>query len=106
MKFKLELPENYKIENKEDYMQLSDSDDDDKPERGGGFRQSRTGTGGGKKKGAATTAVTFKHEKPIIRERPESAKAFHSISANDPELKVIIINTYNFHFIYFYKGLL
>ena len=95
MKFKLDLPEDYMTHQNENYMQLSDSDDDDKPERGA-FRQSRTGTAGGKKKGAATVAVTFKHEKPIIRERPESAKAFHSVSANDPELKVTKI-----FFIYF-----
>ena len=85
----MELPEKY-LSRQNDYMQVSDSDDDDKPDRVATRQSKSGGHGGNKKKGAATPTVVFKHDKPIIRERPESAKALHSISANDPEFKVDI----------------
>jgi hypothetical protein len=79
-------------------MQLSDSDDEDKPDRppiGHGRTLSGTAKGGagGKKKagaGAAGPAVTvvFKRERPVVRERPVSARAFRTIAVSDPEIKV------------------
>lgn len=81
-------------------MQLSDSDDDDKPDLE--YKEKakvRVGTGG--KKGAkppsagggaaaivGKPAANFKREKPVIRERPHSAKLFRNVAINDPEFKV------------------
>lgn len=92
MRFKLELPEGY-VERQQYYMQLSDSDDDDKPDRPAKALPSSVNRGAaGKKKGgnnaSAKAEVHFKHERPIIRERPSSAKQFRMIAINDPEIKV------------------
>jgi hypothetical protein len=89
----MDLPDTYKVDN--NYLQESDSDDDDRPDRPS-KAVTRNGTaakgGAGAKKGGngKGAAVTFKHDKPIVRERPLSAKAFHQIAAHDPELKVIL----------------
>ena len=105
MKFGTDLPDSYSRDRERFYMQLSDSDDDDKPERQPNPRRSGTGGGagggggggaGGKKKtsggagagAAGKVEIKFKHERPVIRERPLSAKMFHNVSANDAELKV------------------
>ena len=96
MRFKLDLPDGY-VERQSYYMQLSDSDDDDKPDRPMRSVQhgSATRSGGGKKKGSnnanAKVDIRFKHERPIIRERPTSAKQFRTIAVNDPEIKVTIL---------------
>jgi hypothetical protein len=99
MRFKIDLPEGF-AEKQQYYMQLSDSDDDDKPERTTKGLHSASSTlkggAGGKKKGGggsgagASTKVeaTFRHERPIMRERPQSAKHFRTIALNDPEIKV------------------
>lgn len=93
MRFKVDRPEDYSTQQKV-YMQLSDSDDDDIPDRpikslksSKGIKKPSTA-----KKGPGPTAppapATFKHERPVVRERPVSAKMFHVISTNDPEFKV------------------
>jgi len=93
MRFKVERPEDYSTQQKV-YMQLSDSDDDDIPDRpikslklSKSIKKPSTA-----KKGPGPTApqapAMFKHERPVVRERPVSAKMFHAISANDPEFKV------------------
>lgn len=95
MRFKLDLPEGY-AERQQYYMQLSDSDDDDKPDRPPRTTYSSTvNRSGGKKKGgvgggsgAAKVEIHFKHEAPVVRERPASAKQFRAIALNDPEIKV------------------
>lgn len=95
MRFKLDLPEGY-AERQQYYMQLSDSDDDDKPDRPPRTTYSSTvNRSGGKKKGgagggsgAAKVEIRFKHEAPVVRERPASAKQFRAIALNDPEIKV------------------
>lgn len=74
------------------YMQLSDSDDDDKPDHPP-LRSSTApvripgvkSSGGGRGKKAV---VLFKRDKPVIRERPESAKSFRQIAMDDAEFKV------------------
>lgn len=107
MRFKISLPANYNAHDNQHYMQLSDSDDDDKPDRTvgsihGGTRSSigtaggntgkSTGAGGKKKAaggaGAKPGEALFKHEKPVIRERPVSAKQFRIVATADPEFKV------------------
>ena len=93
MRFKIDLPDGF-AERQQYYMQLSDSDDDDRPERQAKATTSAAaGKGGNKKKGgggAATTKVEaiFRHERPILRERPASARQFRTIALNDPEIKV------------------
>ena len=93
------------------YMQLSDSDDDDKPDRNtskavrrtvvmtggsaGGGGAGKSGGGAPKKSaGGAKTDVTFKHERPVDRERPVSAKMFHNVAANDSEFKVSELSSF------------
>lgn len=85
------------LERNEYYMQLSDSDDDDKPDR---MIKSSSGThvrahsskgnsgGGAANSKVVKPAAPFKHDKPVIRERPQSAKAFRRVAIEDPELKV------------------
>lgn len=97
MRFKTNLPDDY-AEHHKFYMQLSDSDDDDVPERSPSKPLRRTvvatgkgaGTGGPKKGGAGAgkPEVHFKHERPVDRERPVSARMLHTVSANDSEFKV------------------
>eukprot|EP01038_Epipyxis_sp_PR26KG_P004770 gene4770-6692_t len=91
MKFRTELPNAYQ----QHYLQISDSDDEDKPERIpistlNKSNKSTTGKAGNKKKGNNTTKVeiVFKHERPVVRERPQSAKQFRDIASNDPEFKI------------------
>lgn len=95
MRFKLSLPDGY-LEKHQYYMQLSDSDD----EKPVSTRASQVQTAGGeKKKGGgnnkqggnnkgATQVIYFKHEKPEVRDRPQSATILRSLAMNDPELKV------------------
>eukprot|EP01035_Chromulina_nebulosa_P021883 gene21883-28329_t len=90
MKFKTELKGNFSdYLPQENYMQISDSDDDDKPDRGTS-KPAHAAHGGNRKKGSKPTAaqIHFKHEKPVVRERPQSAKVFRAIAMDDPELKV------------------
>ena len=92
MRFKIDLPASY-MNKSQYYMQLSDSDDEDKPDRPSKASKSAIGAGGkgGKKKGANAAVkqeIFFKHEHPIVRERPISAKLFRQVAANDPEFKV------------------
>jgi hypothetical protein len=90
MRFKSTLPDEYS-EHQKFYLQLSDSDDDDKPERATkALRRTIVANGkGAPKKGAgAKPEVNFKHERPIDRERPVSAKMFHNVATNDSEFKV------------------
>ena len=94
MVFKHSLPSKYgksMLEKNEYYMQLSDSDDDDKPDRPSG---GRPGTNKAKGKAASSAvAVMFKRDKPIVRERPVSARMFRSVAINDPEFKVMYRHT-------------
>lgn len=94
MRFKTQLPDDYS-EHQKFYMQLSDSDDDDVPERATkALRRTvvATGKGGAAKKGAgAKPEVAFKHDRPVDRERPVSARMLHTVSANDSEFKVNFI---------------
>lgn len=90
MVFRHTLPASYsqkQLEKNQYYMQLSDSDDDDKPER---LARSRPQTKGAPKTGktGATGPVPFKRDKPIVRERPVSAKVFRDVANNDSEIKV------------------
>lgn len=115
MRFKMDLPDSFSVvDNCPDatvdvsthqfYMQLSDSDDDDRPDRPAlkqhitAGRAGTSGTAAGsakvgpakKRSGTAGKPVNaqFKHERPIVRERPQSAKLFRSVATADPELKV------------------
>eukprot|EP00598_Pedospumella_elongata_P000366 CAMPEP_0184973908 /NCGR_PEP_ID=MMETSP1098-20130426/5512_1 /TAXON_ID=89044 /ORGANISM="Spumella elongata, Strain CCAP 955/1" /LENGTH=756 /DNA_ID=CAMNT_0027496413 /DNA_START=91 /DNA_END=2361 /DNA_ORIENTATION=- len=98
MRFKNALPDEYSMtfsatEHQKFYMQLSDSDDDDVPDRPTlkPVRRTVVATGKGppKKGGAAAKPeVVFKHERPVDRERPLSAKMFHTVAMNDSEFKV------------------
>lgn len=98
MRFKNALPDDYSTtfsatEHQKFYMQLSDSDDDDVPDRPNLKPIKRTVVPTGKgapKKGAANAKpeVMFKHERPVDRERPLSAKMFHTVAMNDSEFKV------------------
>mmetsp|Transcript_15665 Transcript_15665/g.21440 ORF Transcript_15665/g.21440 Transcript_15665/m.21440 type:complete len:733 (+) Transcript_15665:63-2261(+) len=93
MKFKTELHGTFAEAQQQQYMQLSDSDDDDKPDRGVTNKPAHAAHGGARKKGGAAASKTagpvhFKHDKPVIRERPQSAKLFRAIAMDDPELKV------------------
>jgi hypothetical protein len=90
MRFKTHLPDDF-AEHQKFYMQLSDSDDDDVPERATkALRRTvvASGKGGAKKGAAGKPEIAFKHERPVDRERPVSAKMFHTVSANDSEFKV------------------
>jgi hypothetical protein len=90
MRFKSALPDEYS-EHQKFYLQLSDSDDDDKPERATkALRRTivSNGKGAPKKSAGAKPEVNFKHERPIDRERPVSAKMFHNVATNDSEFKV------------------
>jgi hypothetical protein len=90
MKFKNALPDDY-AEQQKFYMQLSDSDDDDRPDRPVKALKRTAVATGGKKEAAKKTdkvAIVFKHERPVDRERPTSAKMFHHVAANDAEFKV------------------
>ena len=108
MRFRSTLPPNFRskeqLDRTEYYMQLSDSDDEDKPEITA--RQSATtpfskpSTSKGGKKGSAgdkKAIVRFKRDKPVNRERPESATQFRTVASNDAEMKVSDIGCeYNF----------
>lgn len=90
------------LERTEHYMQLSDSDDEDKPDKVHAYASARGvagahankskdgGKSGGGKGGpnANKSIVHFKRDKPIVRERPVSAKLFRTVAINDPEIKV------------------
>lgn len=92
MRFRHDPPERFikNFEKQQYYMQLSDSDDDDKPDRSArGERSGVTRKAVSKKSsGGKPAPIMFKREKPIVRERPESAKMFRAIAQDDPELKV------------------
>lgn len=93
MRFKTALPEDFSTEQQKIYMQLSDSDDDDRPDRVTKvLRRTVVATAGknAPKKGAANKGaeVAFKHDRPVDRERPLSAKVLHAVAANDSEFKV------------------
>ena len=73
------------------YMQLSDSDDDDKSEIHPPIRLTSAPLNRGKQQAAPVkrNIVVFKHDKPVMRERPLSAKLFHALAKDDPESKVL-----------------
>jgi hypothetical protein len=76
-------------ERNEYYMQLSDSDDDDKPDIPYMAHVTQAPRPTGKtNRPSKTVMVQFKHERPVMRERPKSARQFHTIASDDPELKV------------------
>jgi len=97
MRFKLDVPEGY-YEQQKYYLQQqhSDSDDDNDQQQRRPMipplERRRTGlkstTGGGNGKNNTANIISFKHEKPIIHDRPQSASILRNLSSHDTELKV------------------
>jgi hypothetical protein len=94
MRFKNSAPEKFisNFEKQQYYMDLSDSDDDDKPNKTLAREKGGPTSRGNNKKGKDAKAqkgpVFIKRDRPIIRERPESAKMFRSVAQDDPEFKI------------------
>lgn len=101
MRFKTELPSTFSsVDTHRNYMQLSDSDDDDKDEMDPrDIKLMAVGAKPPNKKKGGTNAnkgkieILFKRDRPVTRERPQSAKQFRTVSMNDPEFKVLLFGS-------------
>lgn len=96
MRFRTSLPAGYSVDRQKFYLREADDSDEENEPLTPAIRSSKNGAPSGTKKKASApagrTEVLFKHEKPVMRERPHSARLFRQIAQDDPEFKVMYRN--------------